>query len=488
VNGQDWSALLGWTLLVVVVYPLLTVAIAEWSRRIDTASQTLRRSIRVVQTLLLPSFAIWLVIGKLTELPPDGLPMKLAETAFGISVLYTLLVFAHGGAAIFAAYSRTPRLLYDIALSVLVMIGGAVIVSTVWGFSFTSLLSVVGVGSVVMGLALQGVIGGVVSGVLLISARQFNIGDWLRTGGNIGRVTQVDWRSVTLQVSPSERLVLPSTGMSSTAFSVIAAGQPVLAGTTVVIGFEHSPEQVRTMLLEAARGVPQLVAPDGARCWVAEYLSGGIRYGVSVSVSDPGRIEFAVDELLSRIWYVAQRHGMSVAPTHGDAGGNLPRYGQTAQQRAELLASAGAFRRLPEGLTEIAELARLQRWRAGETILRQGENINAVFVVLRGAIGMFARSGSSRIDLDCLAAGQIFAIREAFRGVASPVEVVASDETELLSVPAHAVQTLLDHDPALAADMEIMLETRTQALNNLGAVPSAPSPQLLAALASASQR
>ena len=472
-GSRDWTTLFAWTLLVVLVYPLLTILIAEWSRRIDEGSRAPWRPLRVVQTLLLPSLAIWLVVDRLADLPSETLLVKLVDTAFGIAVLATLLVLAQSGVSFIAARSRTPRLLFDIALSIMVVIGATVIISTVWGFSLTSLLSAIGVGSVVMGLALQGVISGMVSGVLLLSARQFKIGDWLRVGSTTGRVIQVDWRSVTLQVLPrDEKLVLHSAGLATGSFSVFPADQPTSVSTTVTIGYNHSPDGVRAMLLEAARGVPDLVGREGAACGVTEYGQSGIRYSVSLAIRDPGKAEAALDELLSRIWYVSQRHDILLVQPR-DPGTNLPRHGQTPEERADMLAATGAFGRPASALMGIAEAARLQRWRAGEILLRQGENVNAIFVVLRGELAVFVRSAAKRVELGSLASGQLFAIREAFRDAASPVEVVASEETEILWVPTEAMQALLDNDPALATDLEAVLDTHVQALSSIGSALSA---------------
>jgi CRP-like cAMP-binding protein len=92
-------------------------------------------------------------------------------------------------------------------------------------------------------------------------------------------------------------------------------------------------------------------------------------------------------------------------------------------------------------------------------------------LVVRGAVRVVVNAGVTKIEMDCLRAGQIFAIREAFRGAACPVEVAADGETELMAIPASAIQALLDHDPALADDFESVLETRVQALGNMtGAV------------------
>jgi CRP-like cAMP-binding protein len=191
-----------------------------------------------------------------------------------------------------------------------------------------------------------------------------------------------------------------------------------------------------------------------------------MRYSVSLAISDPGKSEAALDELLSRIWYAAQRHGIFLVPPR-DPPSNLPRHGQTAEERADLLAATGAFGRPASALMGLAEAARLQCWGAGEILLRQGETVNAVFVVLRGELAMSVRSAAKRVELGSLSPGQLFAIREAFRETASPVEVVASAETEILSVPAEAMQALLDHDPALATDLEALVETRVEALRSI---------------------
>jgi small-conductance mechanosensitive channel/CRP-like cAMP-binding protein len=410
---------------------------------------------------------MWLVVNNLTALPADSLLVKIIDTTLGIGLLYTLLVILQGLVSIAAARSRAPRLLYDIALTVLMAVGGAVIISAVWDLSLTGLLSAVGVGSVVMGLALQNVVGGMVSGVLLLSARQFNIGDWLRTGGGIGRIIQVDWHSVTLRVSGTERLVLPSASLASSSFNVISGDQPATASVSVMFGYKHPPEEVRAMLLQAARGVSWDVAPDGATCKVTAFTGSGIAYKVGVAVADLSRTDDAVDELLSRMWYVAQRHGMSVIPGAPEGADNLPTYGRTTEERAAIIATTGALRRPADALVGIAESARLQRWRSGETVTAQGAVVGDVLLVVRGAVRVVVNAGVTKIEMDCLRAGQIFAVREAFRGAACPVEVAAEGETELMAIPASAMQALLDRDPALADDFESVLETRVQALTNM---------------------
>jgi small-conductance mechanosensitive channel len=456
----------GWAAGVILAYPALTLILSEWSRRVPERASPLRDFLNMARFLLLPAAAGWVVINKLAKLPPDGLAVRIIDTAFGVALLFTAYVAAKGIVAVVAERTRAPRLLFDIALTVLVSLGAAAIIATVWDFSMGSLLSAVGVGSLVMGLALQSVIGGMVNGLLVLSGNHFRIGDYVSAGGVTGRVSQIDWQSVALQTSPTETFVLPSATLATGTFSVTAGQKPAHLPLNVTFGCEYAPETVRAMLLETARGATRLVA-EGTTCRVNEMTPGGVVYRVSLAVAERERIDAARDEFLSRLWYVAQRHGISVSSDK--QAGNLILHATTPEERAALLAQSGALGRPAEALLDLAAAGQLQRWRIGETILRQGERAQTAMVVLSGAVTVATEVNAVRVDLERLGAGQLFVIREAFRAMPSPMTVTALEDCEIMAFATDAMQQLLNRDPELAADIEKLLEARAKALKSLTA-------------------
>ncbi len=56
-----------------------------------------------------------------------------------------------------------------------------------WSVDVGGLFAALGVGSIVIGLALQNAVGGIVSGLLLLSEQPFQVGDWLLVNGTKGR-------------------------------------------------------------------------------------------------------------------------------------------------------------------------------------------------------------------------------------------------------------------------------------------------------------
>jgi small-conductance mechanosensitive channel/CRP-like cAMP-binding protein len=464
-NDVDWREAFGWAAAVVIAYPLLTLVSSELSRRLASREQSILGIVNAVRHLLLPAAAAWIIAHQLADLPPDGMAAKLIDTAAGTALLFTTYLAAKSVIALLTARTQAPRLLFDIALTVLVSVGAAGIVATVWGFSMASLLSAVGVGSLVMGLALQGVIGGMVNGLLVLSGNHFKIGDYVSAGGVSGRVVEIDWQSVSLQTSPSEVMVLPSATLASGSFSVSPGVQPSRLSVKLTLSCEYAPEAVRAMLIEAARGAPQLASPESSKCRVSELTPGGIVYDLSVQVANRAEIDAARDDILSRVWYVAQRRGISVS---GDkALGNQLNRGVTPEERAELLGQSGALRRPASALVDLAAAASLQRWRVGELVLRQGDAAANALVVLRGGLRVHTDVNGARVDLERLGEGQLFCIREAFRSRPSPVTVEAAEDCELMSIPADALHQILNRDSGLAADVEILVEARAKALKNL---------------------
>ena len=69
--------------------------------------------------------------------------------------------------------------------------GAALVIAGVWDRDFGGFLATLGIGSIVLGLALQDTLGNVFSGIALLFERPFGVGDWIKVGDTIGEVLQI---------------------------------------------------------------------------------------------------------------------------------------------------------------------------------------------------------------------------------------------------------------------------------------------------------
>ena len=113
-----------------------------------------------------------------------------------------LLLLSSANAALFGEArsgtwrDRLPSIFIDLGQFVLIIIGIGLLLSWVWGANIGGLVTAVGVTSVVIGLAVQGAVGPVIAGLLLLFEQPFKIGDWLETPTVKGRVVEVNWRAI----------------------------------------------------------------------------------------------------------------------------------------------------------------------------------------------------------------------------------------------------------------------------------------------------
>jgi small-conductance mechanosensitive channel len=463
---------LGYAALLIFGVPLVTFLLAELSRVCRESRPELAGFLRQIQNLAIPALAVFVLLRYLAELPEDSLWLRLSDTALALVGVYValgglqLLLYSLGAIA-----TKVPKLAIDLVRLSLVALGAAVVISRVWDADLGKLVAALGVGSVVLGLALQNVIGNIVGGVFLASFRPFAIGDVIKLGDRLARVEQLDWRVVTLRVQ-GEKILTPTAELNGKTVSIVGpAGNPRVFEVTLDVSVQYPPEQVKAALLEAARDIPQLTEPGAASCFITQIEGGMIRYLIALPLSAPLIAGGARSELISRFWYVAQRRGIALGPY--DAALATPPHPDAPEQvaaRLQMLGSASGFLRPGLPLQELAQVARVQLYRPGDQLIAPGVRPPAALLILEGQVVVSYGSGSAAVTLERLGAGDLYATRSMLRNEASLVHVQASSEVRALAIPVTPLQKELAHSPLLARDIETVLEARGQAQEKLARI------------------
>ncbi|MBE0645649.1 MAG: mechanosensitive ion channel [Bacteroidetes bacterium] len=83
------------------------------------------------------------------------------------------------------------------------------------GIQTTSLVAIVGAAGLAIGLALQGSLSNLASGVMLIVFRPFRAGDFVEVGGVSGAVEEVSIFTTTLKTPDNKRVIVPNAQITS---------------------------------------------------------------------------------------------------------------------------------------------------------------------------------------------------------------------------------------------------------------------------------
>lgn len=470
--GNDWFT---WGMVLLIGYPILMLVLGEALQNLDRYRATaFATPITILRNVALPLLFISILLRGVIGYDSSYLGVKIADTAFWIVVINLALslvnVLFFGEGAGLGPQSQTPKLLLDLIRLFIVAVAAAVVVSTIWGVDLGGLLTALGVGSIVIGLALQDTLGSVFSGIAMLSTRQVKVGDMVQIGGDEGVLTNMNWRSVTIRTLLGEDVILPNASVARDRVVIIGGGSGTRClGADVKIAYDHPPDEVMAMLEEVARGIPGVSRKSPPAVRLSGYEDYAIRYTTWITVDDLTKIYFVRHQFYSNVWYASQRKGF-VFPAQYHWDFHIPESARmtrtlTTEQLASELHASGALPRAPEKLQILARDARREIYRKGETLIAQGSVVHDAYVVLKGAAaGTFQHGNDKSITVHEFQPGQIIMFKSLLRGGESPLSVQATSDLVVVTVRAQALKEFLSREHDLAEEVERVLSGREDAL------------------------
>ena len=186
--------------------------------------------------------------------------------------------------------------------------GAAIVLAVVWEQDLGGLIAALGVGSIVLGLALQETLGNLMSGIALLFEKPFTIGDWIEVG-----TSRVRWWKSTGAVSmsgPGNEIFWSFPILCSAARLSINYARPTRCRhCDLSFGFslDDPPNKVKDVLLGVAEELEDVLDDPPPRALVREVQDDRIRYETFLFIDQPTMIPQIVDGYTSRVWYACQR-------------------------------------------------------------------------------------------------------------------------------------------------------------------------------------
>jgi small-conductance mechanosensitive channel len=450
-----------------VGFPLVMLVLNEFINICDRRGLAIGRTLRTVRNLVVPSLAALLFARCVLELSDQATSMRVISTAFWVFLLYAVLgvvndlIFA---TAINGSWrERMPKLFADLARVALVAIGAMVIYSKVWGREIQGVLTALGVGSVVIGLALQEPLGNIVSGLMLLFERPLKVGDWVSAEGVTGKVIEINWRSVHIQTTTRELRIVPNVRLYKGAFSNLS--RPTEVRTEALqVGFSYDdpPNKVKQILNELLKTTEGVLVDPAPAVRTVDYSDWSVLYRITFSVARQEDLAATRDRFMTRLWYVVRREGLTIPfPIQMEySPGENP--GAPAASPQEWLRDFPRFRQVVKH--EVTKPAKIVDYAAGEGIQGEGKHFNGFALVLRGRARLFASGrGGELIQVGEIGPGECFGDQISSGMAASDLTVVAVEDLKVMIFENKTMSELFNQSPALAAEVGDAIEARRRA-------------------------
>lgn len=148
-----------------------------------------------------------------------------------------------------------------LAQGVIVFIGLLVALSIVIpSFKPGQVVQLLGISSVAIGFAFQGIFKNYLSGILILLTEPFRIGDQIVVKGFEGTVEEIQTRATTMKTYDGRRVVIPNGDLFTESVVVNTAFPERRSECDIGIGYGDSIAQARDLILEAVKGVSGVLA------------------------------------------------------------------------------------------------------------------------------------------------------------------------------------------------------------------------------------
>jgi small-conductance mechanosensitive channel len=450
------DATIWWVIAFAIGIPLALVVLTEVIGWLQQRSHPAVGPLRLLRNWVIPVTGLLVLLTFAVQSPADQVWVRVVATVFGL--LLILLVLSSFNVALFANArsgswrERTPKIFIEIARLILIIVGLALLFRFVWGADVGGVVAALGVTSIVIGLALQNAVGGVISGLLLLFEQPFQIGDWLTVGGVTGRVIEVNWRAVHLDTGTGVQ-VIPNSSLATSSFANLSrpAG-PHRASIDVKFTTDDPPHDVVQLLMEVAESLPERV-PDQA---TTVTYSGGGAYSVTVPLPGPAQVGSSMSLYRSWLWFAARRRGLAL---DGDASDPIAEPGQL-ERALDVVAPT-----LHLGDTErelVLGSSRLERYGAGEIVLAAGVRPDHIRFIISGHAALMVEAAGSRIQFGAAEPGDYIGQTALTRERALST-AIAADLLTVLVVPLATLDTLVSSRPLLASEIGTSIELKRKA-------------------------
>ena len=275
--------------------------------------------------------------------------------------------------------------------------------------NLSSLLATSAMISVVLGLALQDTLGSFFAGLALQMEAPLAIGDWVQIGEHQGKVSQVSWRTVRIVSMEDDEFTFPNSLVTRS--TLVNFSRPTTAHQCFVavrIHYRHPPNQVIAALVDAMRDTPDVLADPPAHALVWEFDDSQIVYRARYWIGNYRRINYIRSDVSARIWYGLRRAGIENAYPVRLLRRERPAADRDAPVDAAML-EIDIFSPLTTAERDnLAAGLRRAAFGRGEEIIRQGEQGDSLFVILRGRVEVRVASDGQEEVVDTLGAGSFF--------------------------------------------------------------------------------
>ena len=362
-----------------------------------------------------------------------------------------------------------PSILRFLVITILLTTPCLIFLSQGYQVPLTAALATSGLITAIIGLALQGNLSNVVSGIFLNLEKPFQKNDWITVDGQLGQVKNISWRTTKLVSIDNMEIVIPNDKLAQATVINLAKNDPNFASggfityDPIVVHPRHNPENIMALLKDAlAKAVPADKRSffGYTDVWFGGAKDGGLEFWIAYDCLDRALLFSQRSSIMMSINFVLTKAGVTMSLGHifqtikpAASLSAIQDYSQDEQTYDKLYAPAHNiyleyqkaeywFRRVDlfESLDDnecalLSSAATKRHFRAGEVIIEQGARGSSMFLIVEGVVQVSVENDNSdEAVVGNLTIGEVFGEMSLLTGARRAATVTAKRPTVLFEI------------------------------------------------------
>lgn len=182
---------------------------------------------------------------------------------------------------------------------------GTLVVLQVWGLDISSLAILASALGLGIGLGLQNIAKNFSSGLVLVFERPIQVGDFIEVGDLKGTVERIGGRSTEIRTLDHVSIIVPNSRFLEMEVINWSHSNPISRlHIPVGVAYGSDPKVVRSALLEAAQGYPEILKTPSPNVLFTGFGDSALNFELLVWTREPSRQFVLKSELFFRIYEV----------------------------------------------------------------------------------------------------------------------------------------------------------------------------------------
>jgi small-conductance mechanosensitive channel len=358
-----------------------------------------------------------------------------------------------------------PKFFSELTRIVVLLIAIFIVLEVAYDQTIKGLLIAPGIAAVVVGLAMQDLVGNIIAGVSLQAGRSFQRGDWLFIEHKYAQVIEINWRSTQFRTLDDILIEVPNREIAKQ--TIVNLNRPTRTHAMripICLDYSSPPTRAKDVLLHAVSNARGVMPEPKPRVYLKNFGDSAIEYEIKFFMENHQEYSEVCDAIRTNIWYGLRRHGIRIPyPTRTI---QLERPARDKQQEVQT-AARGILRRQnlfkclsdPQ-LDMLLPRGKVVHFGRGEKLIRQGDDGDSMFIIVEGKVNVVHENNGSPQLLASLGEGECFGEMSLLTGEKRTASVVAHTDCELVEIAKPVLAKSLQEHPELLRELSDLLAQR----------------------------